>query len=64
MKHNLSNPKCPDCNGISFQLDTIITKQGKNRRYKCLTCGRAFTENTKDKKLEEIQDYKKEKAFR
>lgn len=57
VKHNLENPRCPDCGGISHKFGHLILRGGKNRRFHCVNCGRSFTENTQFIKIEEISQY-------
>lgn len=44
MEHNLSNPRCPECNGITQKAGFLPTRKGKKQRYLCIECGRSFTE--------------------
>jgi len=53
-KHNLDNPKCPDCGGISHKTGFLPLRSGKVQRWVCINCGRSFTENTMFVKIEDI----------
>jgi len=63
-KHNLKNPRCPDCKGISQRLGFLIQKTGKVRRYHCIECGRSFTENTQFVKLADIPQHLEQTILR
>jgi transposase-like protein len=53
-RHNLSNPKCPDCGGITQKLGFHTTRNQRVQRYHCISCGRSFLENTKNVKIEDL----------
>lgn len=57
VKHNLDNPKCPDCSGITHKSGWQITRDGKFQRFQCNNCARAFTENTQNVRIEDILEY-------
>ena len=57
MKHNLENPRCPDCGGISHRAGYHTTCSGKVRQYQCIVCGRSFSDNTKFVKIADIPQH-------
>lgn len=44
VRESLGNPKCPKCSSISQKMGFIISQKGKRQRYRCLNCGKTFSE--------------------